>query len=268
MMITTGFGITLTPAALDTLGEIMTGNRYVAHRYDGEWGVKDRITGLQVPGQTWTGRGARAGAMDLARIMNRDAEDMANVDPGDYDPLTGAHLQADAEASDANLTDAQADGHACADCGRDLLTVPSVPVGHGPRGQLFACATHHGADLAEAEARIDQGLAEIGAMLDDMEARAAENAARLAEAEAMLDANAEAEARGLDQDDTAAEAAIRQHLAEAAPAEDTAGVEVEWRPGLDDGNENLRWHMAHAETSSAREMWSRLWEASRRELLC
>lgn len=52
------------------------------------------------------------------------------------------------------LSDAQLDGLACATCGADL-TQPgtvSVPAGHGPRGQMFACA-EHGESLPIAAAR-------------------------------------------------------------------------------------------------------------------
>ncbi len=43
-------------------------------------------------------------------------------------------------AGDQRLTDRQIDGYACIRCGDEPIRM--IPVGFGPRGQLFECATH------------------------------------------------------------------------------------------------------------------------------
>jgi hypothetical protein len=51
------------------------------------------------------------------------------------------------------LTDAQAAGYACVVCGTDFMTVavPSRPVGHSDRGQVFACTGECADSVAASE---------------------------------------------------------------------------------------------------------------------
>ncbi|PBC54892.1 hypothetical protein [Rhodococcus sp. ACPA1] len=62
-------------------------------------------------------------------------------------------------------TDAQLDGWACIKCGTDLRTVAkSYAIGHGPRGQLFACPEH--------ASPADRALDAWRSLSDDEQARA------------------------------------------------------------------------------------------------